>query len=135
MRTTILLAALGAAVVAATGCEGVQFFAPLNTSYVDATPTNDPGATLHVENRSTLDVRIYVVEAGQPLRLGEVTGLRSQTFNLPSSLLTHELVFYADPVGSPRRLLTDKYRVAPGNRVHFMLDSDMTSYALSVYQE
>ncbi len=85
-------------------------------------PADDPGAEptlVRVENQSWLDMNIFVVEGGQRIRLGSVTGNSSGTLRIPRSVigLGRNLSFIADPVGSRSQASSFEIYVRPGETV------------------
>src|SRR5213596_2716882 len=59
----------------------------------------DARASLEVENNTTLDVRIFLLRAAMPTRLGTVTGMSTARFDLTLDMLGRDVRFYASPVG------------------------------------
>jgi len=96
-------------------------------------PEGQHGAILEVENNTSLDVRIFLLRAGMPMRLGTVAGMATATFELKPDLIDHDVRFYADPIGGWRRTITDMVAVKPGQIVALHLDDMMRSYRLSVW--
>jgi hypothetical protein len=82
---------------------------------------NGSSATLlEVENLSTLDMTIYAVTGtGARDRLGTVTALSNETFEIPRSLVVSslDLRIAADPVGSARTAFSDRLTLIPGETV------------------
>ena len=93
----------------------------------------DASASLEVENNTTLDVRIFLLRAGMPTRLGTVEGMSTATFDLKPEMLGRDIRFYASPVGGRQRTITDMIVVKPGQLVSLHLDNMMRSYRLSVW--
>jgi hypothetical protein len=91
------------------------------------------GATLEVDNGSIFDVRIFVVRGASYVRLGLVTSGATVEFPLPGAMLGRELVFYAEPVGSPARQRTDAVYVRPGQHVKLGLEKRLRSYSIAVH--
>jgi len=93
----------------------------------------DARASLEVENNTTLDVRIFLLRAAMPTRLGTVTGMSTARFDLTLDMLGRDVRFYASPVGGRQRTITDMIVVKPGQLVSLHLDNMMRSYRLSVW--
>lgn len=91
------------------------------------------GATLEVENNSTLDVRVFVLRAGMQSRLGTVTGMTTARFALPPNVIDRELRLYANPVAGWTRLVTETLVIRPGQLVSWKLDERLRSYRLGIY--
>jgi len=98
-------------------------------------PTSTEGelAVLEVENNTTLDVRIFLLRAGMPTRLGTVTGMSTAMFELTPDMLGHDIRFSANPVAGSRRTITDMIAIRAGQLVSLHLDNMMRSYRLSVW--
>ncbi len=88
---------------------------------------------LEIENNTTLDVRIFLLRGGMPIRLGSVSGMSTGTFEIRPDMLAGDIRFYASPVGGGQRTITDVVAVRPGQIVSLHLDNMMRSYRLSVW--
>lgn len=79
--------------------------------------------TVRVENRSFLDMNIYVVRSSQRIRLGSVTGNSTQRFTIPPNLIfgVSTLQFLADPVGASRSPVSNEIRVTEGDEVTLVI--------------
>jgi len=93
----------------------------------------EQGAALEVENNTTLDVRIYLLLGGLPVRLGTVMGMSTAMFDLKPDAIARDIRLFASPVGSRRRTITDPVGVKPGQTVSLRLDNMLRSYRLSVW--
>jgi hypothetical protein len=91
------------------------------------------GATLEVDNSSIFDVRMFVVRGSHHVRLGLVTSGTTHEFAIPAAMLGRELVFYAEPVGSPARLRTDAVYVRPEQHVRLGLEKRLRSYSIAIH--
>ena len=78
---------------------------------------------VRVENYNFLDMRIYAVSHGKRWRLGTVTSLSTQTFDLPSflTLPTEEVSLVASPIGSRRAYVAQPVLVDEGDVVEFRI--------------
>lgn len=74
---------------------------------------------LRVENDAFNDMRIYVRQGGQRIRLGTATGKSVSTFRLPRSVVYGlvTLRFEADPIGGRGSSLSEEITVSPGEEV------------------
>jgi len=85
----------------------------------------DPMAPTYVEvqNRAFLDMTIYVVRSGQRVRLGQVSGNSTATFELPKTMVNPGLPirFQADPIGSSRTPFSQEISVNPGDTVQLTI--------------
>ncbi len=80
---------------------------------------------LEVENRSFLDLTVYILQQGNRQRLGSVTGASTTTVMIRKQFLigySGELRFLADPVGSPNFVVSDAVSIRPGEHIHWTLD-------------
>ena len=75
--------------------------------------------TVRIQNRSFLDVTVYVLVNGARQRLGQAGGNRDTTLRIPSNLLfgVTTLAFIIDPIGAPRQPRTESITVSPGDEV------------------
>ena len=78
-------------------------------------------------------MRIFLLRAGMPTRLGTVTGMSTAMFELTPDMLGHDIRFYANPVAGSRRTITDMIAIRAGQLVSLHLDNMMRSYRLSVW--
>ncbi|ARA92543.1 hypothetical protein AWN76_004725 [Rhodothermaceae bacterium RA] len=82
-----------------------------------------PRTVLEVENRNFLDMNLYVLRAGQRVRLGRIGGGERRAFTIPDYVVrgSSDLQFLADPVGSARTPVTMPLAVTPGDRVRLII--------------
>jgi len=87
-------------------------------------PVREP-ARLVVENHSTSEMRIYAVAGGRRVRLGSVTGGRTQTLRIPESLIGNgrDLIFEADPLAGRQAAASFRIFVAPGDEIYMTVPS------------
>jgi hypothetical protein len=80
-------------------------------------------ATLRVDNQAFLDVNVYVLRSGQRTRLGTVTGLTTQTFVLPRTMVgtAVSVRFLADFVGSNRAPMSEEVVVWEGDEIELRI--------------
>ncbi len=78
---------------------------------------------VRVENRNFSDMTIYVLRAGERVRLGTVTGNSKQVFVVPEYLLTgvSSLRFLADPIGGRETPISQEITVTPGEEVELII--------------
>lgn len=85
----------------------------------------DPMAPAYVEvqNRGFYDMTIYVIRSGQRVRLGQVSGNSTATFELPRTMVNPGLPirFQADPIGSSRTPFSEEISVSPGDTVQLTI--------------
>jgi hypothetical protein len=82
-----------------------------------------PRTILDVDNQSFSDMTIYIVNGGQRIRLGRVTGKTRSQMTIPPAILgnARELQFLADPLGSDRTAVSNRMWVSAGERVTLMI--------------
>lgn len=79
----------------------------------------DEPATLSVENDSFNDMRIYVHQGSQRIRLGTAPGKQVSSFKLPRSVVfgATELRFEAVPIGGRGTSISERITVSPGEAI------------------
>lgn len=82
-------------------------------------------ATLVVENDNTSTVTIYAIRSGTRQRIGTVTGLRTERFEIRRSMLTGggELNVAIDPLGSNRIYTAQPIFVNEGDVIEVTVSS------------
>ncbi|MDQ6828731.1 MAG: hypothetical protein M3081_07675 [Gemmatimonadota bacterium] len=126
--------AVAAAWLAMTSCAPRSYEEPIASPLPAADSTDVVGtASLEVINESIFDVRVFVIHAGQFIRLGTVASMNRSTFELDGRVITREFNLYADPVGSTMRQKTDILFVRPGAQITFALEKKMRSYQIAVH--
>ncbi|HKP28138.1 MAG TPA: hypothetical protein VJU15_02005 [Gemmatimonadales bacterium] len=84
-------------------------------------PPVDPMAPAYVEvqNQGFLDMTVYALRSGQRIRLGQVSGNSTATFELPRTVVNPGLPirFQADPIGGNRTPFSQEISVSPGDTV------------------
>jgi hypothetical protein len=90
---------------------------------------------LEIANHNWLDVIIYVVRDGQPMRVGIASASSSASFTLPARLLGQgrELRLWGHPIGGSGGTLTETVVVQPGQWIEWTLESDLSRSAIGVY--
>ncbi|HJU67802.1 MAG TPA: hypothetical protein VJ650_06085 [Gemmatimonadaceae bacterium] len=80
-------------------------------------------AFVRVENRSMLDMTIYVVRGSERRRLGLVNALSTQMLSIPSVLVEGSgvLRFQADPIGGSRTPISEEIFVRNGDVVQLII--------------
>ena len=87
-------------------------------------PSGQTGeAFVRVENRSMLDMTIYVVRGSERRRLGLVNALSTQVLQIPRVLISGSgvLRFMADPIGGSRTPVSEEIFVKDGDVVQLMI--------------
>lgn len=104
---TFLLLVLAAVIPA---CASLRQSGPV----VEGEPT-----TVEVRNQNFLDMNVYVLNGGQRVRLGTVTGLSTRTLELPSSMVfgSATVRFEMNPIGSSARPISQEITVREGDQI------------------
>ena len=86
-------------------------------------PSPRAEAFVRVENRSMLDMTIYVIRSSERRRLGLVNALSTQTLRIPSVLVEGAgiLRFQADPIGGSRTPVSQEIMVSDGDVVTLII--------------
>lgn len=74
-------------------------------------------AFVEVQNQSFYEMTVYAIRSGMRIRLGQVPGNSTQTFEIPRNLVNPgvPIRFMADPVGSNRTPYSQEIGVHPGD--------------------
>ena len=117
---------------------------PLSSSachHARSTPADQPAPAetdavpLEIANHNWLDVIIYVVRDGQPMRVGIANASSSASFTLPARLLGQgrEVRLWGHPIGGTGGALTETVVVQPGQWIEWTLENDLELSAIGVY--
>ncbi len=111
MKTLRSIFAIGGVALALAGCAGH------NTAGPGLVP--DEPATLSVENDNFNDMRIYIHQGSQRIRLGTANGARVSPFKLPKSVVfgATSLRFEAVPIGGRGASISETITVHPGEAI------------------
>jgi hypothetical protein len=97
-----------------TGCKGLRRSGPA---------PQVPDTVIEVENHGFPDIVLYAMSAGDPFRLGMVTGSGSAKFKLPGRFTTTgTLQLLARPIAG-RSYLLPAVSVSPGDVIEVSLES------------
>jgi hypothetical protein len=79
----------------------------------------DAATTLNVENNAFNDMRIYVYQGGQRVRVGTANGKQTSSFKLAKNLVPGmtTLRFEAVPIGGQGSSVSETITVSPGEAV------------------
>ena len=82
-------------------------------------PEPQPRTTVRVRNQNFSDMNVFILGAGQRIRLGFVTGLSSQVFTLPADIvrISPQLQFEIHPIGTNRNPISETITVMPGDQI------------------
>jgi hypothetical protein len=80
---------------------------------------NQPPTTLRVDNRSALDMNLYVIASAQRVRLGTAHALTTTRLTIPKHhvFVASPLRVLADPIGSNRMPVSDAITLSPGDEL------------------
>lgn len=90
-------------------------------------------ARVIVANHGFADVTVYVLQSGARWRLGTVTGMSEQRFNLRLSNPTSDIRLLADPIGGSRGWLSPAVHVRAGEAVDLRLHATLSMSSVSVW--
>lgn len=78
---------------------------------------------LVVDNRSFVDMRIYVSNDGERMRIGYAPGLHVTTLTIPPTIITgaRMLTFLADPMGGNATARSEQMYVNHGDTIQLMV--------------
>lgn len=93
------------------------------------------GTTIVVTNRNWRDVRVFVSRGGSRWRLGTITSMNSQEFEIPGRQLVSGAVIrlIAELIGSPERISTDRIRVEPGLVIEWVIELNVPTSSYQVW--
>ena len=82
-------------------------------------PEPRPKTTVQVRNQNFQDMNVFLLSAGQRIRLGMVTGLSTQVFTLPEDIVrvSAQLQFELHPIGGRRNPISETITVMPGDQI------------------
>ena len=114
-RTALALTSGLVALLAVAACK--------STGASGAPASHRPEAFVRVENRSMLDMTVYVVRGSERRRLGLVNALTTQMLSIPSVLINGSgvLRFQADPIGGSRTPISEEIFVRDGDVVQLII--------------
>ncbi|MEP7383140.1 MAG: hypothetical protein ABI910_15725 [Gemmatimonadota bacterium] len=113
MTSMLLHLALSAAL--ATGTPGVTVAA---VSLADSTRVVQAKASVEVDNQNFYDANVFVVQGLRSVRLGTVTGLTKETFDLPRDMVGGASIRFAiRPLASRQSSLTQEIAVFAGDTI------------------
>lgn len=90
-------------------------------------------ARVMVANNGFADVTVYVLQSGVRWRLGTVTGMSEQRFNLRLSNPAGDIRLLADPIGGARGWLSPAVHVRAGEAVDLRLHATLSLSSVSVW--
>ncbi|MGI9627550.1 MAG: hypothetical protein ACR2QM_11990 [Longimicrobiales bacterium] len=87
----------------------------------------DEGVTLTIVNDNWADMKVYALRLGSRYRLGTVTSLTSQRFELPAHLQADisDLQLLAVPIGGTRSVVSPTVHPSAGDEVVWSLQNNL----------
>ena len=78
---------------------------------------------LRVDNQSFNDMRIYVIQGGQRIRVGTANGKQTSTFKLPRSVISGftTVRVQAVPIGANGNSVSEEISVQPGEELELRI--------------
>ena len=100
--------------IALAGCGGNQ----ADTGIIPNQPT-----ILRVDNQSFNDMRIYVIQGGQRIRVGTANGKNISTFKLSKSVITGSTTVKVEavPIGGKGHSVSEEISVQPGEELELRI--------------
>ena len=91
-------------------------------------------AMVDVENETSYDVHVYLLQKGHMVELGFVPSTRDSDLAIPAGVASWEepVQFVADLVGSPDWYMTDPVTVDPSEDMQFTIESNLGNSSIVV---
>lgn len=91
--------------------------------------------TVEVTNNNWSDVRVFIVHGGSRIRLGTVSAMGRQVFQLPRTMsyATGNVRLVADPIGSRNAHFTAPITLSSGQRISFRVENHLAISTVSVF--
>ena len=89
----------------------------------ETTPEQNAKTSVKVENQNFADMNVYVLSSAGRVRLGMVTGLSSQVFEIPADIvrISPQVRFELHPIGGRRNPISETITVMPGDMVQLTI--------------
>ncbi len=83
--------------------------------------------TLTIANNNVLDMRVFLVRDGYRYRIGTVSSMTTQVFQISPRMLggAHELRLLADPIGSRDAFSTEPIPIQTGATIEWQVERDI----------
>lgn len=106
--------ATGLVALALAGCSQNQG----DTGIIPNEPT-----ILRVDNQSFNDMRIYVIQGGQRIRIGTANGKNTSTFKLPKSVISGFTTVRVEavPIGANGSSVSEEISITPGDQLELRI--------------
>ena len=114
LSRTRLAVATGLAALALAGCSHNQ----AETGIIPNEHT-----VLKIDNQSFNDMRIYVIQGGQRIRVGTATGKSTASFKLPKSVISGFTTIRVEavPIGANGRSISEEISITPGDELEMRI--------------
>lgn len=98
---------------------------------------DDGPVTITVDNRNYLDVTVYALIGSSRVRVGQVTGSSSSSFDVSLRRISAsgDVRFNIDPIGSNRTWTSDMIHLYAGQEVELIVESDVRRSTYSIRGE
>jgi hypothetical protein len=118
----------GLAVDEVSNFDGVLARIQLEEADVVPVGAGHTGATVTVTNRNSRDIRVFLVRSSNRYRLGTVTSLNEQQFDLPEGLLVSgsTISLRVEIIGSSASVSTEQIRVEPGLVIEWVIETSLS---------
>lgn len=93
-------------------------------------------SVIRVANNNWSDVTVYVLRAGNRVRLGTVTSMGASVFRMPDTLLrsSGSVQLVVDPIGSRHVFVTPSIQFFPGQEIEFQVENHLPTSSVSVWE-
>jgi outer membrane lipoprotein SlyB len=83
----------------------------------------DQSTILRVDNQSFNDMRIYVIQGGQRIRVGTANGKNTSTFKVPRSIISGFTTVRVEavPIGANGHSVSEEISVQPGEELELRI--------------
>lgn len=93
-------------------------------------------SVIRVANNNWSDITVYVLRAGNRVRLGTVTSMGAGVFRMPDTLLrsSGNVQLVVDPIGSRQVFVTPSIQFFPGQEIDFQVENHLPTSSVSVWE-
>jgi hypothetical protein len=123
MRTLAMVSIIFAGALTACSGSSQSSAAPSPSLAPEPSPAAEAQAWLLVDNRSTVDLSIWVERRPQRERLGRSGALSTVRLRIPAAYVGGNVLvrFITDPVGRQPPFATGEIRISPGDTVEMVI--------------
>jgi len=114
VKRTRIAVATGLVALALAGCSQNQ---------ADTGIIPNQSTILKVDNQSFNDMRIYVIQGGQRIRVGTANGKNTSTFKLPKSVISGFTTIRVEavPIGGNGASISEEISIIPGDELELRI--------------